>query len=138
MEEKMKVNFDKVINQIKPMHGVGQPPVLGISTEMFHYLEEAHIPYSRLHDVGGWFGGNMFVDVPNVFRDFNADENDPASYDFAFTDIIINDLIKSGCEPVYRKHVLSFFVLRASSRPQALNAHRLLCLLSCYDTYIIL
>lgn len=98
----MRVDFNRIINHIKPMHAVGQPPILGISTEMFCYLEEAHIPYSRLHDVGGWFGGNMFVDVPNVFRDFNADENDPASYDFAFTDIIIKDLIKSGCEPVYR------------------------------------
>ena len=75
----MKVNFNNIINEMKPMHAVGQPPVLGTSTRMFHFLKEANIPYSRLHDVGGNFGGNLFVDIPNVFRDFNADEKDPAS-----------------------------------------------------------
>lgn len=71
---------------------MGQPPITGVSTKYFNYLSEANIPYSRLHDVGGWFGKNMFVDIPNVFRDFDADENDPASYDFAFTDILTEGL----------------------------------------------
>ena len=84
------------------MHGVGQPPLTGIGTEYFRYLSEANIPYSRLHDVGGWFGGNMFVDIPNVFRNFDADETDPASYDFTFTDILISALMEHNCQPVYR------------------------------------
>lgn len=111
----MHVNFDNTVNKIKPMHGVGQPPILGVNTDMFHYLKEANIPYSRLHDVGSWFGGNLFVDIPNVFRDFSADENNEASYDFAFTDIIIGDLIKSGCEPIYRLGVTieNFHKIRA-------------------------
>lgn len=90
------------LGKIKPMHAVGQPPIIGISTDMFHYLKEANIPYSRLHDVGGWFGGNLFVDVPNIFRDFTADENDPSSYTFEFTDIIIKGLVENGCEPYFR------------------------------------
>ena len=98
----LRINREKVLGKIKPMHGVGQPPIIGVSTEKFHFLKEANIPYSRLHDVGDWFGGNLFVDIPNVFRDFEADENDPASYDFTFTDIIIKDLIENGCEPIYR------------------------------------
>ena len=53
------------------------------------YLQQANMPYSRLHDVGGAFGGNRFVDIPNLFRDFDADENDPTSYDFAFTDVLL-------------------------------------------------
>ena len=44
---------------------------------MMHYLKEAGIPYSRLHDVGGWLGGGLYVDIPNLFPDFDADENDP-------------------------------------------------------------
>ena len=83
------VDFSKITGRIKPMHGVGQPPLLGTSTSMFHYLKEAGIPFSRLHDVGGWFGGNLWVDIPNIFRDFNADPLDPASYDFTFTDILM-------------------------------------------------
>ena len=69
---------------------------------MFRYLKEAGIPFSRLHDVGGMFGRNVFVDIPNIFRDFDADETDPASYDFAFTDLLINALVENGVEPFYR------------------------------------
>lgn len=95
-------DFNRVIGAIKPMHGVGQPPLLGIDTQYFKYLSEAHIPYSRLHDVGGWFGGNMFVDIPNVFRDFDADVEDPASYDFVFTDLLLKALDEHHCKPIYR------------------------------------
>ena len=73
-------NYQKTVGKIKPMHGVGQPPLLGLQTKYFKYLTEANIPHSRLHDVGGSFGGNMFVDIPNIFRNFDADETDPASY----------------------------------------------------------
>ena len=96
------INNTKTVGRIKPMHAVGQPPLLGINTEYFKYLKEANIPYSRLHDVGGWFGGNLFVDIPNIFRDFDADECDPASYTFEFTDIVIKGLMENGCEPYFR------------------------------------
>ena len=99
---KIKVNFNNITGKIKPMHGIGQPPFLGISNSMMHYLGEAGIPYSRLHDVGGAYGGGRFVDIPNIFRNFDADENDPASYDFTFTDWLIGELKKQNCEPFYR------------------------------------
>lgn len=98
----VKVDFEKVNGKFKPMHGIGQPPMTGLSNSMFHYLKEAGIPYSRLHDVGGWMGGGLYVDIPNLFRDFDADVNDPASYDFAFTDKIIEGLMEAGCEPYFR------------------------------------
>ena len=96
------VDFTKIVGKMKPMHGVGQPPRVGNSDTMYHYLTEAGIPYARLHAVGGWLGGGFYVDVPNLFRDFNADENDPNSYDFAFTDKLIAGLMKAGCEPYFR------------------------------------
>jgi len=99
---KLNVDFSTSIGPIKAMHGVGQPPLLGLNTDKFCYLSEAGIPYSRLHDVAGWFGGNMFVDIPNIFRDFDADETNPASYDFTFTDILITGLVEHNCKPVYR------------------------------------
>lgn len=98
----IKVDFDKKIGKIKPMHGVGQPPLRGSKFYMFHYLTEAGIPYSRLHDVGGAYGGFRWVDVPNIFRDFDKDPNDPQSYDFTFTDLLITALVNSGVEPVFR------------------------------------
>ena len=55
-----------------------------------------------MHDVGGHFGENYFVDIPNLFRNFDADENDPASYDFAFTDKLFEMLQSYGIEPFFR------------------------------------
>ncbi|MBQ6086884.1 MAG: hypothetical protein IJK96_02350 [Bacteroidales bacterium] len=98
-----KINFDKTVGIIKPVNGVGQPPIYSYTnTSLFHYLKEAGVPYSRLHDVGGAYGMNIYVDIPNVFRDFDADENDPASYDFTFTDYLIKGLVDNGVEPYYR------------------------------------
>ena len=83
-------DFDREIGDIRAMHGVGQPPMMGIDDSMLHFLTEAGIPYSRLHDVGGAYGNNRFVDIHNIFRDFGADETKEESYDFAFTDILIS------------------------------------------------
>ncbi len=100
---KLKVDFNNVIGKIKPMHGVGQPPILGVSDySLFHYLEEAGIPYSRLHDVGGPYGGKVYVDIPNIFRDFSADETNPDNYDFAFTDELMKSLVGTGAKPFFR------------------------------------
>ena len=100
---KIKVDFSKIIGKMKPVHAVGQPPIIGWSSDkLFHYLTEAGIPYSRLHDVGGGFGGGKFVDIPNVFPDFNADPEDPASYDFTWTDPLITSLMDAKVEPYYR------------------------------------
>ena len=74
----------------------------GLSNSLFYYLKRAGIPFSRLHDVGGWMGGGLYVDIPNLFRDFDKDENDPASYDFAFTDKIVKGLCDVGCQPYFR------------------------------------
>ena len=99
----VKVDFSKETGPVKPVNGVGQPPMIGMNDyPMFHYLKEAGIPFSRLHDVGGAYGRNIFVDIPNLFRDFDADENDPANYDFAFTDLLIGKLVENGVEPFFR------------------------------------
>ena len=99
---KITVDFNKPVGKMKPMHGVGQPPILGTSFSMFKYLTDAKIPYSRLHDVGGSYGGFRWVDIPNIFRDFDADENLPESYDFTFTDMLITALVEAGVEPIFR------------------------------------
>lgn len=98
----VSVDFNNITGKFKPMHGVGQPPLTGLSNSLFHYLTRAGIPYSRLHDVGDWMGGGLYVDIPNIFQDFDADVNNPDSYDFAYTDKIIEGLIAAGCEPYFR------------------------------------
>lgn len=60
----------KLQEQIKPLHGVCCAPFFGSGdSSLFHYLGEAGIPYSRLHDTGGEFGRGVFVDIDNIFRD---------------------------------------------------------------------
>jgi len=101
------VNFEeRTGRKIKPMHAIGQPPAYagkeGVGAGLFHYMEEAAIPYSRLHDFRYPFGGHHYVDVPNIFPDFDADADDPASYDFTFTDLLLEKLNWYHMEPFYR------------------------------------
>ena len=98
------VDFDTVSGPVKAVNAVGQPPMIGAPKKysMMHYLKEAGIPYARLHDVGGAYGRNVYVDIPNLFRDFDADVDDPKSYDFAFTDTLMKALVENGVEPFFR------------------------------------
>ena len=99
----VKVDFSRVNGKIKPMHATNNMVTLPRNSAGWdEKMAAAHIPYARLHDTGGTFGGSRYVDIPNVFPDFDADENDPASYDFAFTDVLIERMVKSGVMPYYR------------------------------------
>ena len=70
----LTINENNRLGPMRPVHGVGNAPVLGWNNgTLMHFLGDAGIPYSRLHDMGGVFGGNRFVDIPNIFRDFDAD-----------------------------------------------------------------
>ena len=97
-EAVVTVDFSREVGPVKPMHGVGQPPMVGALAgwSMMHYLKEAGIPYARLHDVGDCFGGGLYVDIPNLFPDFDADENDSANYRFAYTDSLMKALEANG------------------------------------------
>ena len=98
---KISINFNNVIGKIKPLHGVGQPPIWGIDCSMFDYLKDAMVPYSRLHDQ---IYSTRFpcVDIHALFPNFDADPYKEESYDFVFTDIIITELVERGIMPFFR------------------------------------
>ena len=99
----LKIDFCKITGKIKPMHALNNTPTFpGDTYGLFEKIKEARIPYARLHDTGGMFGGAHYVDVENIFTDFSADENAPASYDFAFTDALLSSMDKIGLKPFYR------------------------------------
>jgi hypothetical protein len=105
MTKTLTIDFTNTVGPVKPVHSTGQGPLLpgqAPDFSMFRYLKEAGVPYARLHDVGGRFGGSLYVDIPNIFREFDADENDPASYDFTFTDLYLAALVENGVEPYFR------------------------------------
>ncbi|MDD3154590.1 MAG: hypothetical protein PHS41_06960 [Victivallaceae bacterium] len=96
----IKIDFANEKGRIKPLHGINNSPVA--LTEPRVELASAGIPFCRLHDTAGQYGGTHYVDVPNVFPDFNADPNDPNSYDFAFTDAYLKQIVAAGMRPFYR------------------------------------
>lgn len=99
----ISINFDNLSGIIKPMHAVNNAPCVPVNRSgMFDKLKEASVPFARLHDTGGRYGGSRYVDIANVFPNFDADENDPASYDFAFTDVLLSELKKYDIQPFYR------------------------------------
>ena len=90
------VDFGNSIGAVKPLHGVCCAPHNKMQGKnqrtIYKYFTEGNIPYCRLHDCGGAYGGAYFVDIPNIFPDFDADENDPNSYKFDFTDIYLKNI----------------------------------------------
>ena len=98
----VSVDQDRKLGQIKPLHGVNNAPYYYGNAGRLHYLKEAHIPFSRLHDTCGPYGGYRYVDIENIFRDFDADETNPANYDFIATDHLLTNLCRNGAEPFYR------------------------------------
>lgn len=99
----LHVDFEKTCGPVKRMHAVNNVQSVPYDTYGgLDRLAEAHVPYARLHDTGGRYGGSCYVDIANIFRDFEADETDPASYDFAFTDVLLSGMHEKGIRPFYR------------------------------------
>jgi len=96
----ININKNEIVGKIKPMHCINNAPSFDDEV-LFETLTDAGIPYSRLHDTFELHYDRL-VDVPNVFPDFDADENDPLSYDFAFTDVFMKNLVAAGVKPFYR------------------------------------
>ena len=96
------VDFHRIVGPIKPIHSVGEPPYYGTFLSNLHYLQQAGVPYARLHDIGMCGYSRRWVDIHHIFPDFSADATDPNSYDFAFTDCLINALVEHGIEPLFR------------------------------------
>ena len=92
-------DFGEVTGPVKELNGVNNAPI------RFHDIQwemhNANIPFVRTHDTFGSWGGK-FVDIHNVFPDPAADENDPKSYDFAFTDRYLKSCVDAGVKVFYR------------------------------------
>jgi len=74
-----------------------------VRTNFFTY-KAARIPYSRNHDSGvvPLYGGPYSHDVTRIFPRFEADPDDPASYDFACTDNDIKTCLDAGTKTFFR------------------------------------
>ena len=94
------------VGSIKPMNAVNNGPSKARADQSrgnFADFRAARIPYARTHDsINQASSGGHTVDISAVFPDFNADENDPKNYDFAFTDVFLETILAAGTEPFFR------------------------------------
>ena len=103
--QNVTVDFSVEEGPVKLLNGVNggilNVEYAGYTSEL---VRQAHIPYFRSHDIGDntWYGAGHCVDISCIFPDFNANVNDPKSYDFHFTDAYIKDIIESGSQVYYR------------------------------------
>lgn len=100
------VDFSKHLGEIKPMNAVNNGPH-GMSergTTNFPDYKALEIPYARNHDASFYpaYGGEHTVDVHRIFKNFDADENDPASYIFEPTDTYTANTYAAGTKVFYR------------------------------------
>ena len=87
----------------KPVNGVQNGPVTyDFLIDTSEHFRAAHFPFSRLHDTEMLYGAGDFVNIHCVFPDFDADPDDPGSYNFRCTDEYIKCIIEAGTEPFYR------------------------------------
>lgn len=93
--------------KIKPMNAVNNGPtdpgVRKVKTN-FDAYKAAQFPFARNHDASFFtgYGGEHIVDVHRIFKDFKADENDPASYIFEPTDAYLKNTLAAGTKIFYR------------------------------------
>ena len=98
---KIDVDFAKVVGTIKPLNGVNDGPIVTRGAfDLSPYYSELGIKHIRLHDVP-WTYENA-VDINYVFPRFEADVNDPKSYDFSLTDYYLKSIFALGAEVTFR------------------------------------
>ena len=105
----LSVNFAESCGRIKPMHAVNNGPIKGVGfggqdSGGYETWRAAGIPYARTHDSSfcAAYGGEHTVDIHAVFPCFDADETDPANYDFAITDHYLQQIQSCGTRVFYR------------------------------------
>lgn len=98
--EEVRVDFARETGAVLPLHGVNNAPMEHWGKQ--RAFEAAGIPFCRTHDTAGYYGGAHYIDIPNVFPNFDADETREESYDFALTDAWLSTVVNAGTEPFYR------------------------------------
>jgi hypothetical protein len=102
----ISINFLETYGKIKPMNAVNNGPAGSVVRQTGNdaAFAAARIPYARNHDAAFYagYGGDKTVDVHRIFRNFDADENDPASYDFKATDAYVKRVEATGTHMFYR------------------------------------
>ena len=103
----ISVDVGAVIGPVKLMHAVNNGPSVSKpggdqKKGNFETYRAARIPFARTHDSNycSSYGGPHTVDIDAIFPNFDADENDPKSYDFVCTDHYLDTIPRLGSSVV--------------------------------------
>ena len=100
------VDVAKEVGPVKIMNAVNNGPSKARADQSrgnFADYRALRIPYARTHDsINQATSNGHTVDISAVFPNFDADENDPKSYDFAYTDRFLETILAAGTEPFFR------------------------------------
>ena len=99
MEQKrsdgLRIDFDRVIGRIRPVHNVGRMPEYEINSEIDRRFTEANMTSCRTHDIN-------VTDLFRLFPDFTRDVNDESAYHFAESDKVLAAIVDTGMETFFR------------------------------------
>ncbi len=107
-DNRITVDFSASLGRVKPMHSVNNGPVYKFAADQritnIEEYREAGIPYARTHDANicSTYGGPYTVDTYAIFPNFDADVDDPESYDFVCTDEYLKCIDAAGTKVFYR------------------------------------
>ena len=108
-EVTVRVDPSAVVGPVKLMNAVNNGPSVAKANANdqkrgnFTEYAAARFPYARLHDsINCCSGGAHCVDISAVFPDFDADEDNPKSYDFVFTDHYLDSIVRTGTKVFFR------------------------------------
>lgn len=100
---KVTVDFAQRVKKMLPVHGVNNGPKSGnFMRDSSKWFKQIGIPYSRLHDTEGTYGKGEFVDIPAIFKNFDADPEREENYNFEMTDHYIRSIRECGTKVIYR------------------------------------
>ena len=102
----LKFDLLKTNGKIKVINAVNNGPAGSKErgTGNSSAYEALEIPYARNHDAAFYagYGGEHTVDVHRIFKNFDADENDPTNYVFGPTDTYVANTEAVGTKTFYR------------------------------------
>ena len=93
------VNFRNTRGKIGMLHGMNNGPYMH-QGDFGQEYDEIGVPFVRFHETHS--PSTKCIEIPFIFRDFDADENDPASYFFDITDKVISEAVRHGITVMYR------------------------------------
>ncbi len=96
---RLQLDCSRKLRPIGDLNGMTNGPLtyFGDFSEQFR---DMGIRVIRLHETHA--RNTNCVEIPYIFRDFDADENDPANYYFAATDAVITAAKENNIEIIYR------------------------------------